>query len=740
MIAIMNGINKLIMVSVLLLSSLSMSAQFNIIPLPESINENGDTFTITNQTKIYYEKGLKQQAKLLSAALSPATGFDFEISDGKKTLKNVILLKLAAKKSANKESYKLSVKNDQIIIEGNTAAGVFYGTQTLLQMLPAGIYNKERQKTVAWKIKGATIEDAPLYPWRGMMLDVARYFFEKEYVLRFIDMMAMYKMNTLHLHLVDDAGWRIEIKKYPKLTSVGAWRGEGENRVGGYYTQEDIKEMVAYAAARNVDIIPEIELPAHALASIAAYPYLSCTGEQYTVQTQHSISLEIYCVGKESTFSFLQDVFAETFTLFPSKYIHIGGDEAVYDRWKACPHCQKRKADLGLKTEKELQVYFNRRVQKMVRKYGKTIVGWDEIIEDGLEEKAVGMIWHDQQKAFKASQGGHYSVMSLTGYCYFDVAESSIPGEMKAATWLPPISLEKVYQLNPMLKGLDEKYRPQILGASATLWSDQFIHGTILQELPLINENRSEKYFDYLTFPRLSALAEVCWTPLEKQNWTSFEKRMSSHYKRYDNAGFGYRVPQPKLISKEKNGTLYELKLENVVDGAQIRYTTDGTYPNVFSTVYTQPVQVEKLTDFRAITVVNRSVYSLPFYFPEKYEKFQKHGQFIAEWKPSAIKGKDYSTFEMNGSGKIAANGEYLLSFWYTDGDSHLDIKAIEVYKNGVKITEDIHDGYTGKEQKNNSYKFKINNYETGAGFTIKAIVRGEVSNDSNGAVFIRKL
>ncbi|MGY0035334.1 beta-N-acetylhexosaminidase [Pedobacter sp. NJ-S-72] len=464
--------------------------------MPGSIKENGDTFTVTNQTKIYYEKGLKQQAELLSAALSPATGFDFEISEGKNTLKNVILLKLAAQKSPNNESYKLSVKNDQIIIEGNTSAGVFYGTRTLLQMLPAGIYNKERQKAAAWKIKGATIEDAPLYPWRGMMLDVARYFFEKEYVLRFIDMMAMYKMNTLHLHLVDDAGWRIEIKKYPKLTSIGGWRGEGANRVGGYYTQADIKEMVAYATARNVDIIPEIELPAHALASIAAYPYLSCTGEQYIVQTQHSISHEIYCVGQESTFDFLQDVFAETFALFPSKYVHIGGDdEANYDRWKACPHCQKRKADLGLKTEKELQVYFNKRVQKMVKKYGKTIVGWDEIIEDGLEDKAVGMIWHDQQKAFKASQAGHYSVMSLTGYCYFDVAESSIPGELKAATWLPPISLEKVYQLNPMLKGLDEKYRPLILGASATLWSDQFIHGTVLQELPLINENRSEKNF-----------------------------------------------------------------------------------------------------------------------------------------------------------------------------------------------------------------------------------------------------
>ncbi|TKC09580.1 beta-N-acetylhexosaminidase [Pedobacter frigoris] len=733
-------LNLILAVALFFISLSAANAQINVIPLPVSLKETAASFTITPQTKILYEKGLKQQAELLASALSPATGYDFSVTENKVAAKNAIVLKLDKTISDNKEAYSLSVKNDQIVITGTTAAGVFYASQTLLQMLPVQIYSKERQKKSIWKIKGAEIKDQPLYEWRGMMLDVARYFFTKDYVLRFIDMMAMYKLNELHLHLVDDAGWRIEIKKYPKLTSIGAWRGEGANRVGGYYTQEDIKEMVAYAAARNVNIIPEIELPAHTLSSIAAYPELCCTGEQYTVQTQHSISKELYCVGRESTFDFLNDVFAETFALFPSKYIHIGGDEAQYDRWKVCPHCQKRKADLGLKTEKELQVYFNQRVQNMVKKYGKTIVGWDEIIEDGLKDKAVGMIWHDQKKAFKASEAGHYSVMSLTGHCYFDVAESNIPGEIKAATWLPPISLEKVYQLNPMLKGLDEKYRPLILGASATLWSDQFIHGTVLQELPLIDENRSEKYFEYLAFPRMAALAEVTWTPAARQSWNGFESRMSSHYNRYNYAGYGYRVPQPKLISNEKQGEEYVLKVANIVDGATIRYTTDGTRPNVYSAVYTQPVKVDKLSDFSAITVVNRNVYSLPLYFPEKYEKFQKYGQLVTEWKPSLIKGKEYAAFEMNGSGKINANGEYQLSFWYVGGDSRLDIKSVEVYKNGIKIAEDIHEGFTGGQQENNTYKFKVNEYETGAAFTIKAIIRGDVSNNSNGVVFIRKL
>ncbi|MCK5471030.1 MAG: family 20 glycosylhydrolase, partial [Cyclobacteriaceae bacterium] len=336
------------------------------------------------------------------------------------------------------------------------------------------------------------------------------------------------------------------------LTSVGAWRGEGAERTGGYFTQEDIKALVAYAALRNIDIIPEIEVPAHTLAAIAAYPYLSCNETPVKVQDQHSISRELYCVGKESTFEFLGDVFEEAFQLFPSKYIHIGGDEARYDRWKECPHCQKRMADLGLKDEAELQVYFNRRMQSMVKKHGKTIVGWDEIIEEGLEDKAVGMVWHNKEKAFKATSQGHDVVLIYTDYLYFDFPESSIPGEVKAATWMPPISLEKVYHFNPVIEGMDAKYRSQVLGAQAALWSDQFIHGTILQEIAPINENRSEAYFDYLAFPRMSALAEVVWTQQSLQSWEGFEHRMQTHYNRYDQAGYGYRVPQPKLVKKEK--------------------------------------------------------------------------------------------------------------------------------------------------------------------------------------------
>lgn len=732
-------LSKWLLLVTLLFGVLRSTAQSDIIPLPKNIKTNGASFTLNGATKIYYEKGLKQQAELLQAALAPATGFGFKLAELAGTMQNGIVLRLDKSFAANKEGYRLNVSNNQISLNGGTQAGIFYATQTLLQMLPPAIFDKHLQKQKLWKVKGADIEDAPQYVWRGMMLDVARYFFSKEYVLKFIDMMAMYKLNVLHFHLVDDSGWRLEIKKYPKLTSVGAWSGVGAERQGGYYTQEDIKEIVAYATARNVDVIPEIELPAHVLSAVASYPYLCCTGEQYIVQTQHSISKELYCVGKESTFDFLADVFAETFALFPSKYIHIGGDEAKYDRWKACPHCQKRKKELNLKEEKELQVYFNARVQQMVKKYSKTIVGWDEIIEDGLKDKAVGMIWHNKEKALKAVSAGHYSVMNLSDYSYFDAPESDIPGELKAATWIKPISLEKAYSLNPMLNGLDEKYRPQILGAEGSLWSDQFIHGTLLQELRLLNENRSEKYFDYLALPRISALAEVCWTPVNQQNWPDFEHRIRTHYQRYDHAGYGYRVPVPKLISNEKTADGYVLKLGNLVEGAEIHYSTDGNRATPFSPVYTGPVKVDKLSDFYAITVVNRNQYSLPLYFPEKYDRFKAYGQLLREWAPSQIKGKEFGELEINATGKVTGNGTYQLSFWYIQGASRLDIQGIEVFKNGVKIGEDMHEGFSGKAAKDNIYKFKINDYETGAAFTVKAKVRGEISNDSAGAVFLKK-
>lgn len=710
----------------------------NIVPKPQRFEPNGEMFVLDQATKIQYSNDLQALAAYLGETLSPATGWDFELSVAKKSKKNSIYLSIDPN-GKGKEGYRLLVSAKNIQIIGNSEAGVFNGIQTLRQMLPVEIFNPRRQKDIDWAIEGAYVEDEPVYPWRGMMLDVSRYFYEVSYVKQLVDMMAMYKMNVLHLHLIDDAGWRIEIKKYPKLTSVGGFRGEGHERTGGYYTQEEIKEIVAYAALRNIEVIPEIEIPAHTLPAIAAYPHLSCTGAPQVVQTQHSISGELYCVGKESTFDFLQDVFDEVVALFPSKYIHIGGDEARYDRWAACAHCQKRKESLGLDKEADLQVYFTNRIQKVLKKHGKTIVGWDEIIERGLDDKAVGMVWHNKKKAILGTQAGHDMVMALSSHAYFDVAESSIPGEVKAATWLSPISLEKVYGMDPMVEGLGEEFQSQVLGVHATLWSDQFIHGTILQEILPINENRSERYFDYLTFPRMAALAEVGWTQKGNKDWSDFEDRMRRHYNRYDEAGYGYRVPQPKLIGKKEVGSGFEVTLENVVEGADIRYTTNGLRPNTYDAVYTGPVKVDKLSDFKAITVVNRHQFSLPLYFPEKYEQFKKFGTLLGEWKPALIKGAIFGELELNATGKIDGNGTYDVTFIYTDGAHKLEIEGVSVYKNRQLITQDGHKGETGTSSSDNTYRVKIDDYETGAEFKIKAKVRGDIGNDSYGVVFIKK-
>jgi hexosaminidase len=286
---------------------------------------------------------------------------------------------------------------------------------------------------------------------------------------------------------------------------------------------------------------------------------------------------------------------------------------------------------------------------------------------------------------------------------------------------------------------LDEKYRSQVLGAHATLWSDQFIHGTILQEISPINENRSEKYFDYLTFPRMAALAEVCWTPRELQSWDDFEDRMKSHYPRLDEAEYGYRVPQPKLISKNKVDGSFEIVLENMVNGAEIRYSTDGTPANVYSNIYKNKVTVKKLNQFQAITVVNRQQFSLPLYFPEKYDNYKKYGSLVAEWNPNNINGKEFKKFEINATGKINQNGKYKLSFWYMGGSNGLDIKSIEVFKNNIKIAEDNHPAFTKTNSRNNIYSFEIDNYETGAAYTIKANIRGNFGNDSKGVVFLKR-
>ena len=521
-----------------LLLALNLSAGTPVIPVPASIVTEAGSFTLNADTRILADDQSRPAAELLAARLRAATGFDFKIKSAKANPVNAILLTTAKPDVADgAEGYELSVKLDRIIIRAATPAGVFYGTQTLLQLLPAQVFATKRVPGTVWSLDAVEITDAPRFAWRGFMLDVSRHFFTKPEVEQVLDLMALYKLNTFHWHLVDDQGWRIEIKKYPKLTSVGAWRSEAgfgldskdsrtydaKGRYGGFYTQNDIREVVAYAAARHITVVPEIEMPGHSTAALTAYPQFGCPDVKFSIPTKGGVMRGAYCAGNDNVYNFLDDVLAEVIPLFPGKYIHIGGDEVRKDNWKACEICQARIKAEGLKDENELQSYFIRRMETIVNARGKTIIGWSEIREGGIAPSAALMDWIGG--GAESARSGHDVVMSPTKSCYFDYYQSTNHAqEQKAIGGFLP--LKKVYAFDPMPDGLDAAGQAHVLGGQANLWTEY------IPSLP-----RAE----YMMFPRLCALAEVDWSPKASQNWDDFQGRAALNEKRLDAMGVNYR-------------------------------------------------------------------------------------------------------------------------------------------------------------------------------------------------------
>lgn len=727
--------------SILILSfSIFMSAkESSIIPKPMKMEYAVGEFTLSSKTVIGYEAGLKEYADYLQEVFLHSTGWELTLKETEKE-DATIHLAVSRDKVQQTEGYKLNVSATDITICGADKAGVFYGIQTLLQLFPAGIYSATVQRNIRWSAPAISIFDAPERPWRGMMLDVARYFYDKEFVKKYIDMMAMYKLNKLQFHMIDDSGWRLEIKKYPRLTDVGAWAGTEANRIGGYYTQEDIKELIDYAALRNVEIIPEIEFPAHILSAIVAYPWLSCTEQQHEVPSQHFISRDLLCVGKESSFQFLEDVLEETVNLFPSSYINIGGDEAVYTRWEECPECQKLLKRKGLKKTSELHGYLTNRVSEMMKKKNRTVVGWEEIILRGkLENPVVSVFWHNVADTIQATRSGHKGILSPATHLYLDFPESSTPGEIKAATWMPPISLEKCYSM-PI-----NDYSPTstVLGIQGCFWSDQFIHGTILQELSPLNENRSENYAEYLTFPRLLALSEIAWKRKSECNFDDFKARLRYHYPRLDFKNCHYRVPEPEVFAEQSRSSdsteKWEIRLSSNVEGADIRYTVDGSYPTIYSPRYTQPVTVEKKEKLRAITVVNPRHYSLPTYDGPDYSAFTKYGKYVTEWKAGQIKAAS-APWRFECTGKISGNGTYELSFIYLKGKHSLRLGDLQLFKRNEKL-ESIHQkGMVNKASPVTTYRFDVSTFEAGTPFFIEVRATPDEGNDTDGFIFIKKV
>jgi hexosaminidase len=508
----------------------------NLIPVPAKMKVNSGQFVINSNTSIVLtsdNQEMKNAVAVLNNLLNRAAGYRLPVTTSPLAA-NAIVCRLSAS-VPNKEGYKLSVQKGLINLEAQTAQGIFYGMQTLRQLLP---YQIERPylSNVDWTIPCVEIEDAPRFVHRGLMLDAGRHFQPKEFVMKFIDMLAYHKMNTLHWHLTEDQGWRIEIKQYPKLTEVGAYRNrtlEGRytspekrkwdnTRYGGFYTQKEIKEVVDYAQKRFVTVIPEIELPGHAVAALTSYPELSCTGGPFEVEGLWGVFNDIYC-PKEKTFQFLENVLSEVAALFPSPYIHIGGDEAPKLRWKNCAHCQALIKKEGLKDEHELQSYFVTRIEKFVESKGKRIIGWDEILEGGLAPNATVMSWRGEEGGIDAARQRHDVIMSPTSYAYLDYYQADPKTQPWAIGGFVP--LWKTYSYNPTPSVLTPEEAKHILGFQGNIWTE-YISTT--------------SHLEYMAFPRGAAVAEVGWSPNEKKNYPDFKARVIQQFKRYDGIGWNY--------------------------------------------------------------------------------------------------------------------------------------------------------------------------------------------------------
>ena len=569
----------------------------NIIPQPKQIIIKKGNFALSGKALISYnDPQLKFLADYTSTTIESLNKLKLTVKSHNGTQPNIQAINLILDVTTNtaKEGYLLSVSSSAISIKGTTSQGIFYGVQSLLQLIPINGDSK---------IQALDIHDEPRFAWRGLLLDVSRHFFTINEVKQLIDQMVTYKFNLLHLHLSDDQGWRVEIKKLPELTRIGAWRvprtglwwdreppQEGEAATyGGFYTQDQIRDLVAYASKFHIDILPEIDVPGHSLAAIAAYQNLSSTKLLYKVNPGskfYTVDDNTLCAGRESTFEFLNTVFTELAELFPFEYIHIGGDECYKGFWKKCDDCQKRMKDNGLKDENELQSYFIKRLEKMLKDKGKKLMGWDEILEGGLAPNASVMSWRGMEGGIAAAKANHHVVMSPNNYAYLDLYQGDPAIEPPTYSML---RLNTVYNFEPVPFGIDSSF---ILGGQGNLWSES---------VPTF------RHAEYMFWPRSFALAEVLWTPRKSKNWNNFIRRVEVQFDRLNKADINYaRSFYDAIItpSKDEKGNLM-IKVDTEIEGIEVYYTFDNTYPDHHSPIYKKGEKLEIPKDadnFRVIT------------------------------------------------------------------------------------------------------------------------------------------
>lgn len=594
-----NNIYYILLFISLRIFSQEQQPNLSIIPFPKECKILSGHFMLSSETKIVVNSSTpKNETEFLTDYLSKYYNIQLQVVQSIPKDNNYIQFEIPDWESGLTENYHLTIdeKHISILAEGNSA-GNLYAIQTLIQLFPT-------EKSQKLFVPCVTIKDAPRFEWRGMHLDVCRHFFPVSFIKRYIDLIAMYKMNTFHWHLTEDQGWRIEIKKYPKLTQVGAWRkgtmvGAYSNQkfdsipYGGFYTQEEIKEVVAYASKKHITIVPEIEMPGHSVAAIASYPWLSCTGKQIDVERGWGVFEDVYCT-KDSTFQFLQDVLDEVILLFPEKYIHIGGDESPKTRWKTCATCQVKIKKENLKDEHELQSYFIKRIEKYVNSKGKQIIGWDEILEGGLAPNATVMSWQGIEGGIAAAKQKHKVVMTPGSHCYFDHYQASPNGEPLAIGGYTP--LEKVYSYEPIPSVLNAEEQQYILGAQANIWTEYILN---------------EKHVEYMAMPRMAALAEVLWTPKEIKNETDFLNRLQTHFLLLDKLDINYAKAIYKIeqkVNPSSKANTIELELKANASLGNIHYTIDNSEPKENSFIYKSPISISKDVTIRAALFKNKEL------------------------------------------------------------------------------------------------------------------------------------
>ncbi|MFY0603305.1 MAG: family 20 glycosylhydrolase [Flavobacteriaceae bacterium] len=640
-----NCLKLLILFLLIGCSKTPVAIQPHIIPAPLEQKINKGVFIFNTQIALKGDQTMSSVVDYFEDFLKSEIGVKLDSSATEKKIYFSMNSEIQ-----NEEGYQLTITPKKILIEAKNQKGAFYAVQSLIQLFPVNT----KEKTIA--IQCLEIKDAPQFRYRGMHLDVGRHFYSVAFIKKYIDLISMLKMNTFHWHLTEDQGWRIEIKKYPKLQEVAAYRNEtlighyndqpqkfDGKKYGGYYTQQQIKDIVAYAQDRHINIIPEIEMPGHSQAAIAAYPELGCTGKQVQVATKWGVFDNIYC-PKESTFKFLEDVIDEVIRLFPGKYIHIGGDEAPKTNWKKCNHCQKLIEKEGLKDEHGLQSYFIARMEKYINSKGKQIIGWDEILEGGLAPNATVMSWRGVNGAIEAAKEGHDVILTPGSHCYFDHYQSESESEPVAIGGFLP--LEKVYNFNPIPKELNKEQSKYVLGAQGNVWTEY---------IP------NSKKLEYMAFPRAIALSEVLWSSPKNKSYPNFVIRLKEFQKRLDELDVNYANHLYEISGQVKkiNGKMF-YELTTTTNDKPIFYSINNSEPNI---LYSGPIPIHKSMTITA-AVLDMGIEQVGNTFKQKINFHKAFGKnILIDKKPHesySAGGKDALINGVWGSNKRYGDKEWL--------------------------------------------------------------------------------